>query len=53
VALGLLFAVLTLALAGIAVASAAADQWVIAACALVLAGWFSTLSWSALRKRRR
>jgi hypothetical protein len=53
VPLGLLFGVLTLALAGVAAASAAAGEWVIAVCAAVLAGWLATLSASALRKRRR
>jgi len=53
VSLGLLFAVLALALAGVAVASVAAGEWVIAGCAAVLAGWLGSLSATALRKRRR
>lgn len=47
-----LFAVIALAFAGIAVASANAGRWVIAAAAAVLAAWMAGLAWSALRKTR-
>jgi hypothetical protein len=53
VPLAALFAVLTLALAGVAIAGATAGQWVIAACAAVLSGWLATLAASSLRKTRR
>jgi len=43
-ALGALFLVLALAMAGIAVASALAGRWVIVFAAGVLAGWLATLA---------
>jgi hypothetical protein len=43
-ALGALFLVLALAMAGIAVASALAGRWVIAFAAGVLAAWLVTLA---------
>jgi len=48
-----LFTVLTLALAGVAVASATAGEWIIAACAAVLAGWLASLARSSLRRTRQ
>jgi hypothetical protein len=53
VPLAALFGVLTLALAGVAVASATAGEWIIAACAAVLAGWLASLARYSLRKTRR
>jgi hypothetical protein len=50
-ALGLLFAVITLAFALIAVASAEAGRWPIALAALVLGGWMATLAVKGLRPR--
>ncbi|HZU20096.1 MAG TPA: hypothetical protein VE982_02640 [Gaiellaceae bacterium] len=47
-----LFGLITLAFAGIAVASASAGRWVIAAAAGVLAAWMGSFAWSALRKTR-
>jgi hypothetical protein len=47
-----LFAVITLAFAGVAVWSGAAGRWLIAGCAAVLAAWMGSLAWSALRKIR-
>jgi hypothetical protein len=52
VPLAALFTLIALALAGIAVASAFAGRWVIAAAAAVLAGWMASLVRSALRKRQ-
>jgi hypothetical protein len=53
-ALGVLFSVLTLALAATAVAALVgahgAARWVIAAAALALAGWLATIAASALRR---
>ena len=43
-ALGLLFSVLTLAFALIALAAARAGQWVIAAAAVALGAWLATLA---------
>ncbi len=51
--MAVLFAVLTLAFAGIAVAAAIARVWVVAAAAGALAAWMSTVAWTALRKTRR
>jgi hypothetical protein len=51
--LAALFTVLTVALAGIAVAGAAAGRWVIAVAAAAIAAWMATLAWSALRRIRR
>ncbi len=50
--LAALFSVLTLAFGAIAVASAAAGQWVIALAAAALAAWTASLVWGTLRKRR-
>ena len=48
-----LFAVLTLAFAGIAAAGAEAGAWVIAVGAAAIAAWMGSLAWSALRRIRR
>jgi hypothetical protein len=48
-----LFSVLTLAFAGIAVASGAAGRWVIAVAAAALAAWMGSFTWAALRRIRR
>jgi hypothetical protein len=53
VPLAALFTVLTLSFAALAVASAVADQWVIAVAAAALAAWMATLVAGALRRRRR
>jgi hypothetical protein len=45
-----LFSVLTLAFAGIAVASAGAGRWVIAVAAAALAAWMGSFAWAALRR---
>ena len=47
-----LFAVITVAFAGIAVASASAGRWVIALAAAALSVWMGTFAWSALRRLR-
>jgi hypothetical protein len=47
-----LFSVIALAFGLIAVWSASAGEWVIAAAAAALAAWMSTFAWSALRKTR-
>jgi hypothetical protein len=47
-----LFSVIALAFGLIAVWSASAGEWVIAAAAGALAVWMSTFAWSALRKTR-
>jgi hypothetical protein len=52
VPLAALFGVITLAFAGIAVASALAGRWAIAAAAAALAAWMATLAWGAVRKTR-
>jgi hypothetical protein len=52
VPLAALFTVITLAFAGIALASALASRWVIALAAAALAAWMGSLAWSALRKTR-
>jgi hypothetical protein len=49
----LLFCVLTLAFAGIAIESALAGRWVIAVAAGVLSGWVSTIAAASLRRMRR
>jgi hypothetical protein len=49
-ALGALFAVLTLAFAGIGAAAAVAGQWVIAAAAVALALWLAGLAFRSLRR---
>ena len=51
--LGVLFAVLTCAFAGIAVDSALAGRWVITVAAGALAAWMSTFVRQVLRKTRR
>ena len=50
--LAVLFTCITLAFAGIAVWTAEAGRWVIAACAAALAAWMATLAWSAVRRIR-
>jgi hypothetical protein len=52
-ALGLLFAVLTLAFAGIALSAARAGEWVVGAAAAALGAWLASLAHRALRPRRR
>jgi hypothetical protein len=47
-----LFSLITAAFAGIAVWSASAGEWVIAAASAALAAWMGSLAWSALRKTR-
>ena len=47
-----LFSVITLAFAGIAVASAGAGRWIIAAPAAALALWMASFAWAALRRTR-
>jgi hypothetical protein len=51
--LGVLFAVLTCAFAGIAVDAGFAGRWVIAFAAAALAVWMSTFVRQVLRKTRR
>jgi hypothetical protein len=50
-ALGVLFAVLGLALAGVAVAAANHHVWVIAFAAGAIGAWLGSLSWSIFRPR--
>jgi hypothetical protein len=50
--MAVLFSVLTVAFAGIAVGSATAGRWVIAVAAGVLAAWMATFAWQALRRTR-
>ena len=50
-ALGLLFVVLTLSFAGIAVAAARAGEWVVAFAAAALGAWLATMAARGLRKR--
>jgi hypothetical protein len=52
-ALAALFSILTLAFAGIAVASATAGRWVIAVAAAALAAWMGSVAWSAVGRARR
>jgi hypothetical protein len=52
VSLALLFSVLALAFAAIAVASALAGQWPIAVAAAALGAWMGNFAWTALRKAR-
>ncbi|MGI8421177.1 MAG: hypothetical protein ACR2MU_02780 [Gaiellaceae bacterium] len=47
--LGALFAVLALAMAGIAVAAAGAHRWVIVFAAAALAVWLGSLALSSMR----
>jgi hypothetical protein len=51
--LAALFTTLTLAFAGIAVASASAGRWIIAFAAAALGVWMATIAWSAVRRIRR
>jgi hypothetical protein len=48
-ALGALFLVLAIALAGVSWTAAAADQWIIAAAAGVIAFWLAVMAIRALR----
>ena len=50
--LAVLFSVITVGFAGIAVWTAEAARWPIAVAAGALAAWMATLAWSALRKTR-
>jgi hypothetical protein len=52
VPLAVLFSVITVGFAAIAVWTAEAAQWPIALAAGALAAWMATLAWSALRKSR-
>jgi len=51
--LAALFSVLTVALAGIALAAANHGRWVIAVAAAVIAAWMGSVAWTALRKMHR
>jgi len=53
VPLAALFSTITVAFAAIAVWSAEAGEWPIAAAAAVLALWMASLAWAGLRKTRR
>ena len=48
-----LFSVLTLAFAGITVASATHGEWVVAIAAGGLGLWMAQFAWSAVRRMRR
>ena len=50
--MAVLFSVITLGFAAIAVWSAEASRWPIAVAAGALAAWMGSLAWSALRKSR-
>ena len=52
VPLAVLFSFITLGFAAIALWSAEASRWPIAAAAAALAAWMGTLAWAALRKMR-
>jgi len=52
VPLAVLFGVITVVFAGIAVASALAGEWPIAVAAAALALWMGPLAYSALRRSR-
>ena len=52
VAMVILFTAITIAFAGIAVGSASAGRWVIAAPAAALALWMASFAWAALRRTR-
>jgi hypothetical protein len=52
VPLAVLFSVLTVGFAAIAVWSAEASRWPIALAAAALAAWMGSFAWSALRKTR-
>jgi hypothetical protein len=47
-----LFSLIALVLGLIALWSAQAGEWVIAAAAAVLAAWMATFAWSAIRRAR-
>jgi hypothetical protein len=47
-----LFSLIAVAFGLIALWSASAGEWVIAAAAAALAAWMGTFSWSAIRKTR-
>jgi hypothetical protein len=53
IGLAALFSVLTVALAGIALAAATAGRWVIAIAAAGIAAWMGSLAWTALRRLHR
>ena len=48
-----LFCVLTVAFAGIAIAGGGAGRWVIAVAAAALAVWMGSFAWAALRRIAR
>jgi hypothetical protein len=50
--MAVLFALITLAFAGIAAWCASARQWPIAFAAGALAAWMGGLAWTAMRKSR-
>ncbi|HEX3805397.1 MAG TPA: hypothetical protein VHV52_01325 [Gaiellaceae bacterium] len=50
--LAALFSLITVAFAAIAVWSAGAGEWPIAAAAAILAAWMGSLAWSGLRRMR-
>jgi hypothetical protein len=50
-ALGLLFLFLAASFAGIAVAAARAEVWVIALAAAALGAWLASMSFRALKRR--
>jgi hypothetical protein len=50
-ALGVLFTLLGLALAGVAVAAAKHGVWVVAFAAGAIGAWFGSLAWALLRPR--
>jgi len=52
VALAVLFCLITVGFAAIAVWSAEASRWPIAVAAGALAAWMASLAWAALRKTR-
>jgi hypothetical protein len=52
VPMAILFSVITLGFAAIAVWSAGASRWPIALAAAALAAWMASLAWAALRKTR-
>jgi hypothetical protein len=52
VPLAVLFTLLTLGFAAIAVWTAAASQWPLALAAAALAAWMGSFAWTALRKTR-
>jgi hypothetical protein len=47
-----LFTVIAVAFGGLALASARAGQWVIAAAAAALGLWMASLAWGVLRRTR-